>query len=232
MRTKTLFLCGILAFATASAVYAQDPFSDKKDITLTRSISNPDLQNIKITPKRSMVGGQESADLGLSVLWATSNIDANNAGGYYGLIVAWGEVNGKSSYTQSNSEHYGRPRSDISGYVDKDAAARRWGNGWRLPTEKEMKELREKCVWTWSRESGRDGYLVVSKINGNYIFLPAVGINRSNSITEMNKRGYYWTSTPAGNHNSAYRLSFDEKGINILEGSRFEGCYIRAVRSK
>lgn len=232
MRTKILILCGILAFATASAVYAQDPFSDKKDITLTRSISNPDLQNIKITPKRSMVGSQESADLGLSVLWATSNIDANNAGGYYGLIVAWGEVNEKSSYTQSNSEHYGRPRSDISGFVDKDPAARRWGKGWRLPTEKEMKELREKCVWTWSHESGRDGYLVVSKINGNYIFLPAVGINRSNSITEMNKRGYYWTSTPAGNHNSAYRLSFDEKGINILEGSRFEGCYIRAVRKK
>ena len=181
MKTKFLFLCGILAFFTMTATYAQDPFKDNKDITLTRSTSNPKSADIKIVPKRGMTGGQEGADLGLSVLWATSNIDANNAGGYYGRIVAWGELNEKSSYTKANSEHYDRPRSDIS---------------------------------------------------GNYIFLPAVGINRSDSITEMNKRGYYWTSTPAGSHTSAYHLSFDENGINILEGSRFEGCYIRAVRSK
>ena len=237
MRTKALFLCGILSFAAVTATYGQGTFNENTKVTLskkTTSVNTKDMNipDIKIVPKREMTGGQQGADLGLSVLWATSNIDANNAGGYYGRIVAWGELNEKGSYTQSNSEHYGIPRNDISGNVNQDAAARRWGNGWRLPTEKEMKELREKCIWTWSHESGRDGYLVVSKINGNYIFLPAVGINRSNSISEMNKRGYYWTSTPAGNHNSAYRLSFDEKGINILEGSRFEGCYVRAVRSK
>lgn len=232
MRTKVLFLCGILAFTTVTASHAQDPFNVNTKVNATITVGDPNDRNIKIVPKRDMTGGQQAADLGLSVLWATSNIDANNAGGYYGRIVAWGELNEKDSYTQSNSEHYGKARSDISGNVNEDVAARRWGNGWRLPTQKEMQELREKCIWTWSHENGRDGYRIVSRINGNYIFLPAVGIKRAGSISEMNKRGYYWTSTPTGNHTSAYRLSFDDKGINILEGSRFDGCYVRAVRSK
>ncbi len=178
--------------------------------------------------KRDMIYGHEYADLGLSVKWATSNIDANNAGGYYGRIVAWGEINEKNSYTPSTSVHYERSRGSISGDSNNDLARRVWGGKWRIPTVQEMRELREKCTWTWSRESGRNGYVVRSKINGNYIFLPAVGVNYNNGIKEMNVSGFYWTATPY-NNTSSYRLQFSKGSINVNWGSRYEGYYIRAV---
>ena len=230
------FIIGLLAFATCLGVKAQNPFVDRTVKNLP-STTPSRTANVNITEKgniadRKNVGRHESADLGLSVIWATSNIDAANAKGYYGRIVAWGELKEKSNYTPSTSSNYGKARSDIKGNVNFDVAAHQWGNGWRMPTYAEMKELREKCTWTWAKESGRWGYKIVSKINRNYIFLPAVGVNRSNKIDEMNNSGYYWTSTPLSNHNSAYRLTFTSSGINILEGSRFEGCYIRPVHSR
>lgn len=180
--------------------------------------------------ERGMYNGHQDADLGLSVKWATSNIDANNAGGYYGRVVAWGEIYEKKTYTTQNSQEYNYARQDISGNRIFDVATRLWGGKWRIPTVAEMRELRDKCTWSWGVESGRQGYVVRSKINGNYIFLPAVGVNYSNRILENNVSGFYWTSTPyPGNHVSAYRLQFSKEAINVNWGSRHEGYYIRAV---
>lgn len=236
MRKKCLIACVILSFTACLGGNAQNPFEDRDIVIRNGEHANPSsttrVQEPKIVAKRETVGRHESADLGLSVVWATSNIDAANVRGYYGRIVAWGELNEKSSYTAGTSANYGKARSDIKGDINFDVAAQHWGSGWRMPTYAEWKELRDKCVWTWATESGRQGYRIVSKINGNYIFLPAVGVNRSNKIDEMNSGGYYWSSTPANNNNSAYRVTFTRKGINILHGSRFEGCYIRAVHSK
>lgn len=236
MRGKGFIVCGILLFTACLGVMAQNPFEDRpvKDLPSAKPSPTARVNPIEIgnIAERKTVGKRESADLGLSVIWATSNIDAANVRGYYGRIVAWGELLEKSSYTPSTSANYGIARGDIKGDVNFDVAAQQWGNGWRMPTYAEMKELREKCTWTWAKESGRWGYKIVSKINRNYIFLPAVGINRSNKIDEMNHSGYYWTSTPLSNHNSAYRLTFTSSGINILEGSRYDGCYIRAVHSR
>lgn len=58
----------------------------------------------------------------------------------------------------------------ISG-TEYDPANVLWGNGWRLPTEAEIKELIEKCTWT----AEQYGYTVTGP-NGNSIFLPACGM--------------------------------------------------------
>jgi len=227
MRNKTLSLCAILFLVATGAAYAQNPFDNAvKNIGGTKTVTT------KPVAERTMQHGHQCADLGLSVLWATSNIDAANSRGYYGRIVAWGELKEKDLYTESNSVNSGKARQNISGDVNFDVAAYLWKHGWRMPTRSEMQELRDKCVWTWATESGRKGYKIVSKINGNYIFLPAVGINRRDRITEMNMRGYYWTATPDNNNKSAYCLSFDDEGINLLQGLRYEGCYIRPVRNR
>jgi len=227
MRNKAFYLCGLLLFIASGAAYAQNPFDNAvKQIGGTYDVPP------KTVAERTMKYGHQCADLGLSVLWATSNLDAANSRGYYGRIVAWGELTEKARFTESNSENSGKARQNISGDINFDVAAHVWKHGWRMPTRREMQELREKCIWTWSEESGRKGYKIVSKINGNYIFLPAVGINRRDGISEMNKRGYYWTATPDNNNKSAYRLSFDGEGINLLQGLRYEGCYIRPVHDR
>lgn len=48
------------------------------------------------------------------------------------------------------------------------------GDLWRMPTLKEMEELINKCMWTWTTLNGVNGYKVVG-LNGNSIFLPAAG---------------------------------------------------------
>ena len=242
MKINKMILFGLLVFAAATIAQAQNPFGDDTQVTDVQSATPSNVAKINAVPdenvdvkviaKRQIVDGRECADLGLSVYWATSNIDAANARGYYGRVVAWGELNEKANYTPGTSANYGKARNDIKGNIDYDAATYCWKNGWRMPSFQEVIELRQHCYWMWSEESGRNGYRIVSKINGNYIFLPAVGINRNNGLEEMNVSGYYWTSTPCDNHNSAYRLSFNHKAINLLHGSRYEGCYIRPVHKK
>lgn len=54
-----------------------------------------------------------------------------------------------------------------------DAAHVNWGGNWRIPTDKEIKELIENCTWTWTTLNGVQGYKIVSRSNGNSIFLSA-----------------------------------------------------------
>lgn len=64
-----------------------------------------------------------------------------------------------------------------------------WGNGWRLPTEAEIKELIEKCTWT----AEQYGYTVTGP-NGNSIFLPACGMQGYKGAPRNKvQSGYYMT---------------------------------------
>ena len=93
-----------------------------------------------------------AVDLGLpsGVLWSDHNLGGEKPGDYGGYF-AWGETKEKSSYTASNSRANGKTGSFISSvqpYIllpQYDAASVIWGNGWRLPTEKELSELDSKC---------------------------------------------------------------------------------------
>ena len=62
-------------------------------------------------------------------------------------------------------------------------AAKQLGRPWRMPTEKEIVELVLLCEWTPMTIHGREGFLVVSRYNGNSIFLPATGIKRHSCIS-------------------------------------------------
>ena len=100
-------------------------------------------------------------DLGLpsGTKWATCNVGASQPHGY-GNYYAWGETATKTNYSESNSKTYGKNISDISGNSDYDAARANWGGSWRMPTEREMEELVNKCTWTWTTLSGVKGYKV------------------------------------------------------------------------
>lgn len=141
----------------------------------------------KASAEDRVIMGHEFVDLGLSVYWATCNVGAE-CPIEYGDSFAWGETSIKSVYTEDNSKtmYTVIDQSDVLGNPQYDAARANWGDNWRLPTEWEVEELIEKCIWDWVIIGGRMGYRVKSKINGNSIFIPAM---------EEEFESVYWTGS-------------------------------------
>ena len=181
----------------------------------------------------------EYVDLGLSVKWATCNVGAETPEAY-GNYYAWGETTTKTDYSSSTSATYGLSISQLQtqGYIDGegnltaqyDAATANWGGDWRMPTYDELKELNDNCTWTWTTQNGVNGYKVTSKVNSNYIFLPAAGWRSESSLSGAGSYGYYWSSTPNESNSSfAYYLSFISSGHYVNYLYRYIGQSVRPV---
>ena len=182
-------------------------------------------------------------DLGLSVKWATCNVGADSPEDY-GDYFAWGETEPKSTYDwntykwcQGSETTMTKYCTDSYGTVDKtqldlsdDAAHMNWGGSWRMPTDDELTELREKCSWTWTIQNGVKGYKVTSKTNGNSIFLPAAGCRYVSSLFRAGSDGYYWSSSlGTGYPGSARFVLFDSGGVDWLNANRNLGPSVRPV---
>ena len=185
----------------------------------------------------------ECVDLGLpsGVKWATCNIGANSPEAY-GNYYAWGEIEEPEpleiGYVQATCGTYNKRMNDISGHENYDAAKAKWREGWRIPTKAECEELmnEEYCTWSWKKQNDVNGYLVTSKTNGNYIFLPAAGYKNGNPyvIRDGGVYGTYSCSTPAerGNEDVAEKsnnLSFNDKTRAIAFIYRENGRPVRPV---
>lgn len=205
--------------------------------------------------------GHDWVDLGLSVKWATCNLGASSPT-ENGDFFAWGETVPKSSYKWENYRYRtnGNDFDDLvfSKYIDNyfsgepndnktcleltdDAAHTCWGGKWRMPTAKEMEELKDFCEWTRVKLGGkREGYKVTSRINGNCIFLPSAGRNPEELVT-FSSEGYYWTSSLSSterkqeNGLALYKsiwadvLNADSYSVSVKASTRFHGCSIRPV---
>ena len=119
----------------------------------------------------------ESVDLGLSVEWASWNLGASSPeelGDYF----AWGETNHKSFFSEENYLFYDDGKNlrkyssnNTTLLEEDDVATQKWSNGWRLPTEEEIKELYNYCTWTRTTQNGVEG--ITASRNGKSIFFPA-----------------------------------------------------------
>lgn len=118
-------------------------------------------------------------DLGLSVMWASSNIGATKPEDV-GTLFAWGETTTKSSFEVSNyfdTKDSGRTFKKYNEQgpytlVDEDDAAYVATDGaLRMPTQEEWKELYDKCSITSKFISGVRCYKFTGP-NGKYITLP------------------------------------------------------------
>jgi len=177
-------------------------------------------------------------DLGLSVNWATHNIGAKTPD-EDGFFFSWGEVWPKSQdYTEENykfyhNDHYTKYCSGKYTLDPCDDVAHvHWGEGWRLPTKKEFKELIQKCEWEWTSKNSRNGYKVTGP-NGNSIFLPAAGFyfdefSSYNDYREV--EASYWSGF--GEDEFVYVLHF-RSGLKRVENDpRYFGIPVRAVCSR
>ncbi len=154
-------------------------------------------------------------DLGLpsGLKWATCNVGATKPE-EYGNYYAWGEIEPKTTYDWSTYKWCNGSQTTLTKYctsssygtVDNktvleladDAARANWGGKWRMPINAEWTELRENCTWTWTDDyngTGVAGRIVTSNINGNSIFLPAVGYCGSGGLNRAGDYGDYWSSS-------------------------------------
>ena len=189
--------------------------------------------------------GHEYVDLGLpsGLKWATCNVGANSPEDY-GNYYAWGEYEPapNDNYSDEYCSTYGLGISQMQaqGYIDSegnltssfDAATANWGGDWRMPTRTEIQELQNNCTWTWTTQNGVNGYKVTSKVNSNYIFLPAAGGCYGSLHIDAGSYGYYWSSSPYEDNNEyyyAFYLYFDSGNRYMSHRYRFYGKSVRPV---
>ena len=114
---------------------------------------------------------------------------------------------------------------------EHDAAHVKRGGEWRMPTDQELKDLCEKCNWTWTQMNGVNGYVIRGR--GEYasdsIFLPCAGNGNGPSLHSAGSGGLYWSSVPnSGNNNRAWGLYFYSS--NHCTGYYFDRSSGRSVR--
>ena len=188
--------------------------------------------------------------------WADRNIGAS-APEDYGLYFWWGDTTGYSpssdgefsfNFDPDNSAiyTYGKSVSELqsAGWVTSDgvlapahdAAHVKWGGGWRMPTEQELRDLCDKCTWYWTtRDNGISGHIVVGSRGGS-IFLPDAGYGYGTSLYNSGSNGDYWSSVPVSdnyNHNNrAVRLSTTSSYHGSVSGrqDRAAGLTVRPVQ--
>lgn len=123
----------------------------------------------------------QAVDLGLSVKWASKNINAANIS-MNGLLAGWGDATGKCR--DSLLVNYGGlvPLRNISGSA-YDIASVQLKGGWRLPTKSEFQELIDNCKISRIKYENTYQYKLTSLKNNKSIYLPA-----------SDNYAHYWTS--------------------------------------
>ena len=153
-------------------------------------------------------------DLGLSVKWATCNLDADypeESGKYYAFGSTIGYENGTHLWSldtapyhiKGKGEGYGTSPDELSKYKNiyetlessDDAATANLGINYRTPSPSEIDELAEKCTVKWAYDYSRPG-LIVTGPNGNSIFLPMFGYDHLSLFVNNEKEfGYFMSNT-------------------------------------
>ncbi|MBQ5387821.1 MAG: carboxypeptidase regulatory-like domain-containing protein [Paludibacteraceae bacterium] len=193
----------------------------------------------------TLENGHEWVDLGLSVKWATCNIGAYKPEDYGGYF-SWGETTTKTYYSWDYYKYWEDNRGYTKYYYDDgnigiidnkfvldksdDAASELWGGNWRMPTATEIVELIEKCTCIVTTQNGIKGFKIISKSNGNYIFLPAAAERCFGEYLEG--YGAYWSSSLAleeGLADLASTLLLSDATPMLSEQVRICGLSVRPV---
>ena len=200
----------------------------------------------------------EYVDLGLpsGTLWATCNIGANKPE-EYGLYFQWGatqgyagdDANAHSTWSTApfNNGAYSYDEAYFASVKDTvcpnavltleyDAAHVHMGGNWRMPTIADTDELVENTANNWItnyNNSGINGYLFASKINGNILFIPAASDCINGSFYNVGYNGSVWTSNLSDSYqNCAYFLRFtDGYASPQYINQRCEGRSVRGVKN-
>ncbi len=165
-------------------------------------------------------------DLGLSVSWASWNFGAQKES-EVGHYIGWADTLGIITSTELDYYPVANPTEDIV-VGDYDIVHRMWGEKWRMPTEKELKELIDNC--TISYDAANKGVTLTSKKNNKSIFLPLGGYREHNDIKSKDTAGQYWSgSLDKNNSDRAAALFVRNSSFSVINVERYFGNMIRPV---
>lgn len=195
--------------------------------------------------------GIQPVDLGLpsGTLWADRNLGAKSRSDY-GAFVSWGNTDlhfpekgdvdwgdnddAFKDYEFTEEEYEDTPGAKLKGDIDleHDAAHVNLGGNWRIPTKEQFIELYENCKWIRATIESVNGYLVVSKINQESIFLPCSGDGYDSSWSSRGSYGCYWSGS-LYSATSGRSLHFSSGGVYPQSNdNRFYGFAVRPVRQE
>ena len=180
-------------------------------------------------------------DLGLpsGTKWSCCNVGSDMPEEYGGYF-AWGETTTKSDYGWNTYKYCDGTSSKLTKYCNdskygivdnkteldpEDDAAYDWHENWYTPSKEQCQELlnNSKRFFGWKNEVY--GMYVVSKNNGNNIFLPAQGERYYIHTRGKGQSCYYWSRTLS---NESYSHSQYAVTLGSSE-TRDEGLPVRAV---
>ncbi|MCL2651326.1 MAG: InlB B-repeat-containing protein [Candidatus Azobacteroides sp.] len=100
--------------------------------------------------------------------------------------------------------------------------------GWRVPTLTEIYGLSSS---QWTTVNGVNGRVFTDQINGNSIFLPAVGFRNSDGALIDTSMGWYWTNVKNADNNNPCFITLNDtfEGWDVSHDSR-DGMSVRCVK--
>ena len=193
----------------------------------------------------------EYVDLGLPSgnLWAKCNLGAS-APEAFGDYYAWGEVEPKQEYTNSNHKWYkeGAPSLGFTKYNNEDgklslededdAVIQKLGNGWRTPTLADFRELTNQKYTTIKKTTlnGVAGYQITSKKNKKSIFIPFAGFKndkpQTREISSSESVAICMTNQRRIDNQvfNCWTFAFEQDRIRRYGKRRYDGISIRPVK--
>lgn len=183
------------------------------------------------------LGGEGMTDIGDYYAWGdtalTMHRDVKNPNLYYyywPYTPYW--IEGESYQTAKFSKYF-TPFQHVHLEAEDDAATHVMGEGWRMPTEEDWRELLAQCDWIWTTRYGNSGFIVRSKVKKwMNIFLAAGGKYTEKGCENKGESGFYWSSYASyENKIYAYGLGFNPDDLmdNLYYGYRYEGLPVRPV---
>lgn len=200
---------------TKNSIPQQDA---KQEVSGRNADERPVVDERSVVDDDPVVDAGPVVDLGLSVKWASCNLGAKKQW-EFGDYFAWGEsspknIYGKHTYKISAYHDTCSPEFSERYYVLSrryDVAYRRLGEGWRIPSCSDFEELTNNCDIYYQELMGVNGYMMVSRINGHSIFLPAAELRHDATPNLSYTSGYYSTREMLGGDQKALHEAIEDK---------------------
>lgn len=199
--------------------------SGQAQVSVTAEVSDTWLNDelVNYDPEEDEILDTDAeVDLGLSVIWAKCNLGAltpEEKGNYY----QWGSLDPTDNATQNT--YTGNYNYTDNLHSEDDAATALLGNGWRVPTLAEWKEL---MTLQRSIDSGNNTTMT-NPTTGKFIYLPQTFT--LSGTTEIGGN-YYWTANSYDATQKYYICPHQPIISYEKKQNYFAGFHIRPVRDK
>lgn len=183
---------------------------------------NKDQQDEKEQKKKYSIEDVQAVDLGLSVLWADRNIGAESPEDP-GHFFSWGETTPRKYGTFASPYIFENTDAPVKLTGEYDTATTLWGDGWRMPT---MEELRDLINLSHKETKDGDGNTTGTTISGNghSIYIPIAEPKNAYKSYGL------WSSERS--EDPLWAKYFDNHGNGISHSRREYAHAIRPVKDK